>query len=266
MPMDFRKSNYALNAAAIESALARIPPRAPVAQPLKMNKSAQKRPAKKRADKHPFLVPVAISAAHVHLTPAVIEALFCDSYRLHEHSGHVQPTYSARELVTLIGPHGRLSNVRVIGPPRSVDQVEISQTDARTLGIDAPVRESGSLEGTPGILIEGPRTRVRLERGVIRALRHVHMSPSDADCLGFKDQDRIAVANAKHTGQILFHDVLVRVSPGYRLELHLDADEAAAAGLSSGDFVVLSKGASAQVQSAADVVAQSHEHQLRILK
>jgi len=217
-----------------------------------MSKSAHKRP-----DKNPILAPVAISSAHVHLTPAVIEGLFCDSYRLHEHSRHVQPTYSAEELVTLIGPHGRLSNVRVIGPPRSVDQVEISQTDARLLGIEAPVRESGNLEGTPGILIEGPRTRVRLERGVIRALRHVHMSPGDADCLGFKDQDRIAVASVKHVGQILFRDVLVRVSPDYCLELHLDADEAAAAGLRSGDYVVLSKGASPLVESAAGVVAQS---------
>src|SRR5208283_3482357 len=178
-----------------------------------MDKSKHKHPT----DRSWVRVPVAISARHVHLTPAVIEELFCDKYRLHEHSRLVQPTqFVAEESVTLIGPRGRISNVRVIGPPRSANQVELSQTDAVTLGIDAPVRASGDLTGTPGILIEGPRTRVKLERGVIRALRHLHMSPLDADRLGLKDQDRIEVSNERHTRRILFRDVLVRVSADYR--------------------------------------------------
>ncbi len=185
-------------------------------------------------------VPVAISTAHVHLTPAVIEELFSDMYRLHERSRLLQPTqYAAKESVTLIGPHGRLSNVRIIGPPRAVNQVELSRNDALTLGIDAPERKSGDLEGTPGIFIEGPRTRVKLERGVICALRHVHMGPFDADRLGLKDQDRIDVFTEGPTRRILFRDVLVRVSADYRLELHLDADDGRAAGLSSGDYVLL---------------------------
>lgn len=197
-------------------------------------------------------VPVAICAAHAHLTPAVIEELFCDMYRLHEHSRLVQPTqYAAEETVTLIGPHGRLSNVRIIGPPRSVNQVELSQKDALTLGIDAPVRKSGDLEGTPGILLEGPRTSVKLERGVICALRHVHMAPLDADRLGLKDQDRIEVFTEGPTRRILFRDVLVRVSPDYQLELHLDADDGSAAGLRSGDYVLLSR---PHPQSNASVV------------
>lgn len=196
-------------------------------------------------------VPVAISAAHVHLTPAVIEQLFCDKYRLHELSRLIQPTqYAARESVTLIGPHGRLSNVRVIGPPRSVNQVELSQADALALGIDAPVRKSGDLEGTPGILIEGPRARVPVAHGVICALRHIHMSPSDADRFGLKDGDRIEVATERHTRRVLFHDVLVRVSADYRLELHLDTDEGAAAGLRSGDYVMLRKATSPGVRSS----------------
>jgi propanediol utilization protein len=184
-------------------------------------------------------IPVAISATHIHLTPAVVEELFCDSYRLHEHSRLAQPTqYAAEESVTLIGPRGRLPNVRIIGPPRSANQLEISQTDALTLGIVAPVRGSGDLDGTPGVLIEGPRTRVRLERGVIRALHHVHMSPTDAGKLGFKDGDRITVTTIDHARPLFLRDVLVRVSPDYRLELHLDPDEADAVGLHSGDHVI----------------------------
>jgi propanediol utilization protein len=198
----------------------------------------------------PMRVPVAISAAHVYLTPAVIEQLFCDKYRLHEHSRLAQPSqFAAQESVTLIGPKGRLSNVRVIGPPRSENQVELSPTDARKLGIDAPIRKSGDLEGTPGILIEGPRTRVRLERGVISALHHVHMTPSDAARLGLKDQDRIEVATERHTRRILLRDVLVRVSADYRLELHLDADEGKAVSLNSGDYVILRKAASPRAPS-----------------
>ncbi len=184
-------------------------------------------------------IPVAISATHVHLTPALIEELFCDSYKLHEQSRLAQPTqYAAEESVTLIGPHGRLSNIRVIGPPRSANQVEISQSDALTLGICAPVRGSGDLEGTPGILMEGPRNRVRIECGAIRALHHVHMSPTDAANLGLKDGDRITVTTEDHARPLSLRAVLVRVSPDYRLELHLDPDEADAVGLRSGDHVV----------------------------
>jgi propanediol utilization protein len=129
--------------------------------------------------------------------------------------------------------------VRVIGPPRAVNQVEISATDALALGIEAPIRESADLDGTPGVIIEGPRACMRLDRGVIRALRHLHMSPSDADRFGLKDHDRAAVAAEYPDRRVLFHDVLVRVSPDYRLELHLNADDGSAADLRSGDHVVL---------------------------
>jgi acetate kinase len=193
-----------------------------------------------RQDGAPVQIPVAISARHVHLTAQVIETLFCDKYRLHVHSGLVQPgEFAAEETVTLVGPQGRIPHVRIVGPPRAVNQVELSRTDALTLGINAPVRESGDLAGTAGILIEGPRGSVQLDSGVICALRHVHMSPADAAVLGYKDQDRIELAVESDERRMLFRDVVVRVSPNYRLELHLDTDEGNAAGLHSGDSVIL---------------------------
>ena len=186
------------------------------------------------------MMPVAISARHVHLTEAVIETLFCDNYRLHTHSDLAQPgQFAAEESVTLVGPHGRIPQVRIVGPPRSVNQVELSRTDAITLGINAPVRESGDLAGTPGIVLEGPRGSVKLDSGVICALRHVHMCPEEAARLGFKDQDRIQVSAQSGDRQMLFQNVVVRVSPTYRLEMHLDTDEGNAAGLHSGDYVQL---------------------------
>jgi propanediol utilization protein len=200
-----------------------------------MNESERNHPVK------PSLrLPVVVSAAHAYLTPAVIEKLFCDHYRLHEHSRLGQPTqYLTEESITLIGPRGRLCNVRVIGPPREANQVELSRADALALGIDAPVRTSGDLEGTPGIVIEGPRMRLTLNAGVIRTRSHLHMSPLDADRLGLNDKDRVDVSTERNARRILLRDILVRVSPDYRLELHLDADEGKAAGLRSGDDVMV---------------------------
>jgi len=188
----------------------------------------------------PVRIPVAISARHVHLTESAIETLFCDKYRLHTHSDLAQPgQYAAEESVTLVGPHGRIPHVRIVGPPRSVNQVELSRTDAIALGINAPVRESGDLAGTPGIVLEGPRGSVKLESGVICALRHVHMCPEEAARLHFKDQDRIQVDAQSGDREMLFQNVVVRISPTYRLEMHLDTDEGNAAGLHSGDYVML---------------------------
>lgn len=185
-------------------------------------------------------VPVAISATHMHLTPGAVETLFGDHYRLHESCRLTQPTqYGAKESVTLIGPCGRLANVPVIGPPRSANQVEISQSDALAVGIVAPLRRSGDVDGTPGILVKGPRTAVELEGGVIRALRHVHMTPSDARYFGVKDGDRIAAIIDAHEPPAILPEVLVRVSDDCKLELHLDTEEANALGLHSGDCVAL---------------------------
>ena len=108
----------------------------------------------------PARIPVAVSERHVHLTQSIIEQLFCDKYHLHEHARVSQPTqFAARETVTLVGPRGRIANVRVIGPARDDNQVEISRSDALVLGVGAPLRESGDVKGSPGILVEGPRAR-----------------------------------------------------------------------------------------------------------
>jgi acetate kinase len=181
-------------------------------------------------------IPVAISARHVHLTGATVARLFGAGHVLQSHSPLSQPgQFAAEESVTLVGPRGRLEHVRVVGPERSADQVEISRSDEFMLGIDAPVRESGQLAGTPGIRIEGPCGSVELEHGVICAQRHVHMSPADADVLQLRDGDVVDVAVGGHERALVFGDVLVRVAPEYHMELHLDTDEGNAAGLHPGE-------------------------------
>jgi putative phosphotransacetylase len=132
-----------------------------------------------------------------------------------------------------------LNHVPIIGPPPAENQIEVSSTDAQILGIAAPVSQSGPVLGAPGVVIQGPRTRVRLESGLIRGLRHVHMTPAEADSVGVHDGDRLdAVIRTRHPATIV-RDVLVRVSPTYRLELHLDMDEAHRLELKSGDYVEL---------------------------
>lgn len=182
-------------------------------------------------------IPVAISARHVHLSQPTIDRLFGVGHQLHARAPLSQPgQYACEETVALIGPHGRLDRVRVLGPPRSSDQVEISRTDEFVLGLDAPVRLSGDLADTPGITLEGPAGRVELEKGVVCALRHIHMSPADAQRLSVRDRDVVAVAIGGHHGRdLVFGDVVVRVSPDYRLELHVDTDEGNAAGVQAGD-------------------------------
>ncbi len=190
----------------------------------------------------PVRIPVAVSERHVYLTQSVIEQLFCDKYHLHEQSRVSQPTqFAARETVTLVGPRGRIADVRVIGPARNDNQVEISQTDAQALGVGAPLRESGDVKDSPGIFIEGPRARVRLDHGVIRTLRHIHLATAEAASHGLKDRDRIDVTEEGAHPHTLFCEVLVRVSPGCKSELHLDPDECDAAGLHTGAYVAIKR-------------------------
>ncbi len=178
-------------------------------------------------------IPVAVSARHAHLSSATVERLFGDGYRLHKRSDLSQPgQYSAEETVTLIGPRGRVERVRLMGPPRSADQIEISRSDEFVLGVDAPVRLSGELSGTPGITLEGPRGRVTIECGVICARRHIHASRADAARLGVRDGQVVQVRIDSDGRDLTFSDVIVRVADDFRLQLHLDADEANAAGVS----------------------------------
>ncbi|MBB6095110.1 acetate kinase [Povalibacter uvarum] len=181
-------------------------------------------------------IPIEISARHAHLTQATIEKLFGPGHHIQPRTQLSQPgQYAAAESVVLIGPRGRIEKVRLMGPPRKEDQVEISRSDEFVLGIDAPVRLSGDLRNTPGITLEGPAGRVTIPSGVICARRHIHMNPRDARHLGVRDHDSVQVRIDSDGRDLVFSDVVVRVSEAFELRLHLDTDEANAAGVRQGD-------------------------------
>jgi acetate kinase len=184
-------------------------------------------------------IPIGVSAHHVHLSQADVEQLFGAGHQLTPLSPLEQPgQFACEETVRLVGPRGSVDRVRVLGPARKETQVEIARTEGFRLGINAPVRMSGDLEGTPGLTLEGPAGQVGLKNGVIYALRHIHMTPTDARRLGLQNGDvvRVRVGGAR---EVVFGDVAVRVSPKFQLELHLDTDEANAAELNSGDVAYL---------------------------
>lgn len=181
-------------------------------------------------------VPVAVSAHHAHLSQPTIDQLFGQGYQLTFRNALAQKgQFAARETVSLVGPAGRLENVRLIGPPRDLDQIEISRSDEHLLGVDAPVRISGQVAGSPGVLVEGPSGRVSLPQGLICARRHVHVSKADAERWGVRDGQRVAV----RLGEVTYQEVCLRVAPSFVTELHLDTDEANAAAVKSGDQAVL---------------------------
>lgn len=180
-------------------------------------------------------IPIAISARHIHLTTKTIEALFGEGYQLRPRNELSQPhQFACEETLDLIGPKRTLKSVRVLGPPRGKNQVEISRTDEFFLGIDAPVRNSGDVRGSAGITLRGPAGSITLEEGVICARRHIHMTPDDAKHFGVKDKDIVDVAVDSSGRDLVFGDVLIRVSKNYRLEMHIDTDEGNAAELTSG--------------------------------
>jgi len=186
-------------------------------------------------------IPIAISARHVHLTVASVETLFGAGHRLTVFREISQPgQYAANEWVRVVGPKGQIERVRVVGPERVRDQVEISRTDGFLLGLDAPVRESGDVADSPGLRLEGPAGSIALREGVICALRHVHMTPHDANTYGVSDGDTVQVQAGTPGGRSLtFGDVRVRVSDRFCLEMHIDTDEANAAGIGAGAQGVL---------------------------
>ncbi len=182
-------------------------------------------------------IPVGISNRHIHLNKEDLEILFGKGYGLTRLKDLKQPgQYAAKETVRIIGPKGTLDKVRILGPVREKTQLEISLTDSFTLGVDIPVRESGKIQGTPGIIIEGPKGRIEKENGVIAALRHIHMPTNIAKLWNIKDKEMVTVL-AGDRRKLIFHNVLVRVSDKYSLEMHVDIDEANAAGLKNGDMV-----------------------------
>ena len=187
-------------------------------------------------------IPVAVSARHVHLCRATLDALFGAGYELRPKHPLSQPgQFAAEETVTLVGPRGSLERVRIVGPLRNADQIELSRSDEMQLGIDAPLRVSGDLARTPGMELLGPAGRVRLEHGVVTPVRHIHMAPEDAQRFGVQDRQRVRVAVDSNGRDLVFDDVVVRVSPQYRLELHLDTDEGNAAGATEGTTAVLAR-------------------------
>jgi len=176
-------------------------------------------------------IPIGVSAHHVHLTQEHVETLFGPGHTLTWQADLTQPgQFACKERVNLLGPKGRVDRVRILGPVRPESQVEIARTEEFKLGIDAPVRMSGDLDGTPGIVLEGPAGKVVLDHGVICAMRHIHMEPQDAMEFAVRDRDvvRIRVPGKR---SLIFGDVVVRVSPDSRLDMHIDTDEANAAEL-----------------------------------
>ncbi len=187
-------------------------------------------------------IPVGVSNRHIHLTREDCDTLFGAGYELTPMKDLSQPgQYACKETLTIVGPSLRpIENVRVLGPLRKASQVEISRTDSFTLKVKPPVRESGDVAGSASITIIGPKGVVTLKEGCIIANRHIHMSLEDGIKYGVKDGDYVTV-DACGERKTRFYDVQLRVSDKFRLEMHLDTDDANAAGLSGKSLVKIVK-------------------------
>jgi propanediol utilization protein len=185
---------------------------------------------------------VHISARHMHVTQEHLEILFGAGAKLTVlkplyQDGH----FASEQTVTIIGPrHRTITNLRILGPCRKESQIELAFTDAIAMGIDAPVRMSGNVKDTPGCIVLGPKGHIELEQGVIRAQRHVHMHPRDAEYYGLRDRDPVHLRVAGNCPMV-FDDVIARVDPAVKLEVHLDTDEGNACNLMNARSVELSK-------------------------
>ncbi len=176
---------------------------------------------------------VETSARHLHLSQADLETLFGKGAELHYKKELSQPgQYACEERVDIVGPKRTLASVSVLGPTRPVTQVEISLTDARAIGVAAPVRESGDIAGSAGCKLVGPAGEVELKEGVIIAKRHIHTTPEDAAAMGIGDKEIVCVKLESESRSLILDDVVVRVSPSFRTAMHIDTDEANAAGVS----------------------------------
>jgi putative phosphotransacetylase len=184
-----------------------------------------------------YKVEVGISNKHVHLSDADLERLFGAGHKLTVKKELKQPgQFASDELVDVVGPKGTLKGIRVLGPTRKESQVELAMTDARTVGLSLPIRESGKLDGTPGVKLIGPAGEVTLEKGAIIALRHIHLSPAQAAEAGVKDKDWVTVKTSG-SRPLIFEDVLIRSGDAHTREFHVDTDEGNAAGLKNDDEV-----------------------------
>jgi len=176
---------------------------------------------------------VEVSARHVHITQADLELLFGAGYALTPKKPLSQPgQYAAEERVDVVGPKSTIKNVVILGPVRKASQVEVSLTDARTLGVEAIIRESGHIDQTKGVTLVGPKGQIELSQGVIAAKRHVHLTPETATYYGVADKQIVNVKIVTDQRSTTFGDVVIRVSESFAPAMHIDTDEANAAGIS----------------------------------
>ena len=184
-------------------------------------------------------VPVGISVRHIHLTRADVDKLFGYGYRLTPKKALSQPgQFACEECLDVIGPKGELKRVRILGPERSATQIELAQTDCRTIGVNAPVRSSGDTKGTPGVTLRGPLGELTVPEGVIVADRHLHMTPAQAAAFGLADGDRVQIRiNGLKPG--IMGGVLVRASNKCALDFHIDTDDGNAFLLKQGQLVTV---------------------------
>ena len=183
------------------------------------------------------------SARHMHISPENLETLFGAGAKLTVHKWLYQEgQFASEQTVTLIGPRRRvIPNLRILGPCRNLTQIELAITDAIQLGVDIPVRMSGDIKGTPGGYVMGPKGMLEMKDGIIRAARHVHMSPADAKFYGVKHLDRITLKVTSPYCNTRFDDLICRVDPSFKLEVHMDTDEANACDLERATKVELFK-------------------------
>ncbi len=182
------------------------------------------------------------SARHLHVTQEVLETLFGEGYELTVKKELSQPgQFATNERVAVVGPKGSFPSVSILGPVRPETQVELSASDARSIGVAAPIRESGDIAGSGACKLVGPKGEVELSEGVIVAKRHIHATPEDAEKLGVQDKEIVNVKVESDGRSLIFGDVIVRVSPKYALAMHIDTDESNAALVTPGMMVEIVK-------------------------
>jgi len=176
-------------------------------------------------------IPIEVSARHIHISQNDLEKLFGKGYKLRKLKSLSQPSdFAAKETLNIQNGSKKISNVRIIGPVRGKTQVELSATDAIRLGIKPVLKESGDIKNTPGIFLISPKKKIRIKKGVIVSLRHIHCTPKEAHQLGLKNGEMISIKIKGKRG-ITFHNVKVRINENYRLCVHIDTDEGNAAGI-----------------------------------
>ena len=172
-------------------------------------------------------IPIETSARHVHVSETDFKKLFGEDAELTYVRELSQPgQYLCKERITIVGPKGQFENIAILGPYRKEPQIELSMTDTRKIGVPGVIRQSGHTDGTPGCTLIGPNGSIELEKGVIVAKRHIHMTPLEARRARVKDNDEVFVITESYERGLIFADVVVRVSPSFRLAMHVDTDEA----------------------------------------